>query len=82
MMTKLKRKLLPRLGDQASDSDVNVRKSGRLDWRRSGIRVSVECERLKRKEEFPLTCSRNLERFEVECSAWCECALVDVLEQT
>ena len=82
MMTRLKRKMLPRLGDQASDSDVNVRKSSRVDWRRSGIRVGVECERLKRKEEFPLTYARNLERFEVECSAWCECAWVDVLEQT
>ena len=81
-MTRLKRKLLPRLGDQASDSDVNVRKSSRVDWRRSGIRVGVECERLKRKEEFPLTYARNLERVEVECCAWCECAWVDVLEQT
>ena len=82
MMTRLKRKMLPRLGDQASDSDVNVRKSGRVDWRRSGIRVGVECERLKRKEAFPLTYARNLERSEVECSAWCECAWVDVIEQT
>ena len=72
MMLMLKREMLTRLDDKASDSDVTVRKSDRRAA--AGLKSfrdprRCRCERLKRKEEFPLTCSRNLEHFGVECSA-------------